>query len=426
MGKSNLFNRLIQKRIAIVEDEPGVTRDRIYAEVEWRGKQFILVDTGGIEVTPAEPIQDQVRRQAEIAIAEADVVLLVVDGQEGLSPGDEEVAAYLRRSNKPVLLVVNKIDHRRMEEGIWEFHALGLPQVIPVSAIHGINTGDLLDLVVSLLPTTKTQQQEEEGNLVKIAVAGKPNAGKSSLVNALLGQERVIVSSEPGTTRDAIDTLLEQDGQGYRLIDTAGLRRPARIAVPTERYSVLRALRAIERSDVVLLVIDATEGVTEQDKRIGGYVREAGRGLVIVINKWDLIEKSHRTLPEYEREVRYQLPFLDYVPIIFVSAITGRRISRVLPLVNSVAQNQQRQISTGELNRLVNEAVEIKPPPTRKGREGKIYYVSQTGVKPPTFLFFVNDPKLFHFSYLRYLENKLREAYDFTGTPLRLHLRKRS
>lgn len=425
VGKSHLFNRFLQKRVAIVEDEPGVTRDRLYGQMEWRGRKFILVDTGGIEIKDPDTIQRQVRLQAELAIAEADVLLFVVDGKEGLQPGDLDIAELLRTTNKPVLVAVNKIDNREMEAQVWEFYRLGLPDIIPVSAVHGLNTGELLDAMVSHLPPEAGEEEEGE-DLVKVAVVGKPNAGKSSLINSLLGQERVIVSSEPGTTRDAIDTLLERGDRRYLLIDTAGLRRPARIAGPTEKYSVLRALRAIDRCDVALLVIDATQGVTEQDKRIGGYAHETGCGLMLVINKWDLIEKDDRTLFQYEKEVRQQLPFLSYAPIVFVSALTGQRVQRILPLVDLVAEQQRLVIPTAELNRLIEEAVALNPPAARKGKQGKIYYSSQVGVKPPLFLFFVNDPKLIHFSYLRYLENKLREGYSFTGTPLRLQLRRRN
>ncbi|HHW92338.1 MAG TPA: ribosome biogenesis GTPase Der [Firmicutes bacterium] len=425
VGKSNLFNRLLQKRVAIVEDEPGVTRDRLYGQMEWCGREFILVDTGGIKVKGPDTIQHQVRIQAEIAIKEADVVLFVVDGKEGLQPGDLDIAELLRPINKPVLVAVNKIDNREMEPQVWEFHSLGLPDIIPISAIHGLNIGELLDAIVSLFPPD-TGEEIEKADIIKVAVVGKPNAGKSSLINSLLGQERLIVSSEPGTTRDAIDTLLERGDKRYLLIDTAGLRRPARITVPTERYSVLRALRAVDRCDIVLLVIDATLGITEQDKRIGGYAHDSGRSLILVINKWDLIKKDERTLGQYEKEIRHQLPFLSYAPVIFVSAHTGQRVQRILPLIDLVAQQQQMFIPTAELNRLINEALDLNPPTARQGKQGKIYYSSQVAVKPPVFLFFVNDPKLIHFSYLRYLENKIREGYNFTGTPLRLRMRRRN
>lgn len=424
VGKSNLFNRFLQRRLAIVEDEPGVTRDRLYGQMEWQGREFILVDTGGIEFQEPDTIQQQVRMQAEIAIQEADVIVFVVDGKEGLQPGDLDIAEILRPTNKPVLVAVNKIDNQEMEGQAWEFYSLGLSHIIPVSAIHGLNTGELLDAIVSHFPPEQGEEEEGE-DVVRVAVVGKPNAGKSSLINALLGQERVIVSSEPGTTRDAIDTLLEREGRSYLLIDTAGLRRPARVSEPTERYSVLRALRAIDRSDIVLLVIDATEGVTEQDKRIGGYAHEAGCGLILVLNKWDLVEKDERTLNKYEREIRHQLPFLSYAPLISVSALKGQRIQRILPLIDLVAEQQQLSIPTAELNRLIGEAVDLKPPAPRKGSQGKIYYSSQVAVQPPLFLFFVNDPRLIHFSYLRYLENKIREGYGFTGTPIRLQLRRR-
>lgn len=426
VGKSHLFNRLVQKKIAIVEDEPGVTRDRLYAMMEWQGEEFILVDTGGIESTNSGLIKEQVRQQAELAILEADVVLFVVDGQDGLTAGDLEVAELLHRIQKPVQVVVNKVDHPKMEAVVFDFYSLGLGEVIPVSAEHGINIGDLLDLVVSLLPKEiTTRADEEKEDLIKIAVVGKPNTGKSSIVNRILGEQRVIVSSEAGTTRDAIDTRVELEDTPYLLIDTAGLRRPSRIEIPTERYSVFRALRAIDRSDIALLVIDAVEGVTEQDKRIAGYVHEAGRGLIIAVNKWDLIIKDTKTTKKHEEEIRRELPFLHYAPLLFISALTGQRVTRLLPLAREITANSKQQIITPELNRLIREVVELKPPPSRKGRQVKIYYALQTNVQPPTFLLFVNDPRLLHFSYLRYLENKLRESFHFSGTPLRIIARKR-
>jgi len=424
VGKSNLFNRLVQRKIAIVEDVPGVTRDRLYGQVNWSGREFILIDTGGIVKNNTDVIQSQVLMQAKMAMEEAEVILFVVDGQEGLQPGDEDIAKLLRHTRKPILVAVNKIDNLAMESHVWEFHALGLSPIIAVSAIHGHNTGDLLDELVSLLPPLE-DGGEDKGDYTAVAVVGKPNVGKSSLVNLLLGQERVIVSAEPGTTRDAIDTYIQREGRGYQLIDTAGLRRPARVAQPTERYSVFRALRAIERSDVVLLLVDATSGVTEQDKRIGGYIHDAGPGLIIAINKWDLITKDQRTQLEYEEEVRYQLSFLSYAPLLFISARTGRGVQRLFPLIDTVANNRKISIPTAHLNSILTEAVNLRPPSARRGRVGKIFYATQTSYSPPVFLLFVNDPHLFHFSYLRYLENKLREGYDFTGTPLRLRLRKR-
>ncbi|MGI6574449.1 MAG: ribosome biogenesis GTPase Der [bacterium] len=425
VGKSNLFNRILQKRVAIVEDEPGITRDRLYGEVEWLGKRFILVDTGGIEIDPTAQISSQVRYHAEIAIKEADIVLLVVDGNEGLTPGDKEVAELLRRSKKPVILVVNKIDHPKQEVNLWDFYSLGLEPIMSASAIHGLNIGDILDEVVSLFPPQKEFEQACEDDKKRIAVVGKPNVGKSSLINKIVGEERVIVSDIPGTTRDAIDLPVEKEGQHYLFIDTAGLRRPARVNVAWEKHSVLRTLRAIDRSDVVLILIDAIEGVTEQDKRISGYAHEAGRGIIIVINKWDIVEKDNNTMQEYENKIRLQLPFLSYAPLIFISAKTGQRVQRLFPLIDLVAANNQRQIATAQLNQVVSEAVQLRLPPTRKGRQGKVYYAAQTGVKPPTFLIFVNDPKLIHFSYERYLENKLREGYDFTGTPIWLRFQAR-
>lgn len=424
VGKSNLFNRLLQKRVAIVEDVPGVTRDRLYGQTNWCGREFILIDTGGIVESDPDAIQSQVLLQAKMAIGEAEVILFVVDGREGLQPGDEDIARLLRHTRKPILVAVNKIDNQKMESYVWEFHALGLSPIMPVSALHGHNTGDLLDDLVSLLPPSEDGKRDGGEDFVGVALVGKPNVGKSSLVNFLLGRERVIVSPEPGTTRDAIDTHLKRGGKDYLLIDTAGLRRPARVALPTERYSVFRALRAIDRSDVTLLLIDATSGITEQDKRIGGYIHEAGRGLILVINKWDRMTGEHPGQLEYEREVRHQLSFLSYAPLIFISALTGRGVSGLFPLIDSVARIQCLSIPTGELNRIITEAVNLRPPSTHKGKKGKIFYATQTTANPPVFLLFVNDPRLFHFSYLRYLENKLREGYDFTGTPLRLRLKK--
>ncbi|NLP17631.1 MAG: ribosome biogenesis GTPase Der [Firmicutes bacterium] len=424
VGKSNLFNRLLQKRIAIVEDVPGVTRDRLYGQANWCGREFILIDTGGIVKSDPDAIQSQVLLQAKIAIEEAEVILFVVDGREGLQPGDEDIAQLLRHTQKPVLVAVNKIDNLEMESHVWEFYTLGLFPIIPVSAIHGHNTGDLLDDLVSLLPPLGDGKVDGEEGFVGVAVVGKPNVGKSSLVNFLLGQERVIVSPDPGTTRDAIDTYLKRGETGYLLIDTAGLRRPARVALPTERYSVFRALRAVERSDITLLLIDATSGITEQDKRIGGYIHEAGRGLILVINKWDLMAQDHHTRLEYEKEVRHQLSFLSYAPLVFISAHTGRGVQGLFTLINSVARNQRLTIPTRDLNRLIIEAVDLRPPSTHKGRQAKIFYATQTSTNPPVFLLFVNDPKLIHFSYLRYLENRLRAGYDFSGTPLRLRLKK--
>jgi GTP-binding protein len=424
VGKSSLFNRLVQKRIAIVEDVAGITRDRLYAETEWSGRDFTLVDTGGIEAEATEYISSQVRLQAEIAVEEADVVLFIVDGRDGLTPDDHEVADLLRRSKKPTVLVVNKIDNLKMESAAWDFYALGIKDIYPASALHGLNIGDILDKIISFLPH-QADCTADVSVYNKVAVVGKPNVGKSSLVNKIVGEERVIVSDLPGTTRDAIDTPVERMGKKYLLVDTAGLRRPTKIRNVLERYSVLRTLRAVERSDVVLVLIDAVEGVAEQDKRICGFAHEAGRGVILVINKWDLIVKDNRTTKEYEEKLRFKLPFINYAPLIFLSAKTGQRIARLFPLIDMVRDNWQRQVTTSDLNQVISDAVYFNPPPSRRGRQGKIYYASQTGIKPPSFLFFVNEPKLISNTYSRYLENKLRDGFDFTGTPIRLDFRPR-
>ncbi|KKM08805.1 GTP-binding protein Der [Clostridiales bacterium PH28_bin88] len=424
VGKSTLFNRLAGGRVAIVEDTPGVTRDRIYRDTEWLGRQFTLVDTGGIDpASLGDSITAQMRRQAEIAIHEADLVLLIVDGRAGVVPDDEAVAEILRRSAKPVILVVNKVEQYDDLSPVYEFFRLGLGDPVPISAAHGMNTGDLLDRVVANLP--ETTEKTEPDDAIKIAVVGRPNVGKSSLVNAFLGQQRVIVSDVPGTTRDAIDTWLTRDEQTYILIDTAGMRRKGRIEIPTERYSVIRSLRAVDRSDVVLVVLDAVEGITEQDKKIAGYAHEAGKAAVIVVNKWDLLEKDEKTMLRYEEELRRELAFMQYAPIMFVSALTRQRIAKLLEQVDVVAEQAALRVSTGSLNTVLVEAINLNPPPTDKGKRLKILYTTQAGVKPPTFILFVNDPELMHFSYLRYLENRLRQAYGFVGTPVKLITRKR-
>lgn len=410
--------------MAIVEDTPGVTRDRIYRDAEWLGRQFTLVDTGGIDpASLGDSITAQMRRQAEIAIHEADLVLLIVDGRAGVVPDDEAVAEILRRSAKPVILVVNKVEQYDNLSPVYEFFRLGLGDPVPISAAHGMNTGDLLDRVVANLP--ETTEKTEPDDAIKIAVVGRPNVGKSSLVNAFLGQQRVIVSDVPGTTRDAIDTWLTRDEQTYILIDTAGMRRKGRIEIPTERYSVIRSLKAVDRSDVVLVVLDAVEGITEQDKKIAGYAHEAGKAAVIVVNKWDLLEKDEKTMLRYEEELRRELAFMQYAPIMFVSALTRQRVAKLLEQVDVVAEQAALRVSTGSLNTVLVEAINLNPPPTDKGKRLKILYTTQAGVKPPTFILFVNDPELMHFSYLRYLENRLRQAYGFVGTPVKLITRKR-
>lgn len=424
VGKSTLFNRIVGGRVAIVEGEPGVTRDRLYQDAEWTGRSFALVDTGGLDFQESGEIIQGVRRQVELAIREADVVLFVVDARAGLNPDDEEVASIIRRAERPAVLVANKVESFDHPDQIYDFYRLGLGNPIPVSAAQGLNTGDLLDRLVELLPPE--EEDDYAADIIKIAVIGRPNVGKSSLVNSILGEERVIVSNIPGTTRDAIDTPFERDGKHYVIIDTAGMRRRSRIDRPTEKYSVIRSLRAVDRSDVVLMVLDAVEGVTDQDKRIAGYAHEAGKASVLVVNKWDLVEKDDRTMNRYTEKIRQELGFMQYAPLIFTSAITGRRVPKVLELVDFVAEQHSTRIGTADLNTLVREATMQTPPPADKARRLKILYATQGGVKPPKFIMFVNDPELMHFSYLRYLENQIRSAYGFEGTPIRFALRKRT
>jgi GTP-binding protein len=423
VGKSTLFNRLTGGRVAIVEDTPGVTRDRLYRDAEWLGKTFTLVDTGGIDFIGGEDsLSGQIRKQAQIAIEEADVIMFIVDGRAGLTSQDELIGNMLRKSNKSVLLVVNKIEQFKDNHELYEFYQLGLGEPVPISAAHGMNTGDLLDLVVSQFKNIP--EEEYEPDVIKIAVVGRPNVGKSSLVNVILGQERMIVSNIPGTTRDAIDTLFQREEQRYMLIDTAGMRRKGNIEKNTERYSVIRALRAVDRSDVVLLVLDAVEGVTEQDKRIAGYVHEAGKGVIIIVNKWDLVEKDERTMNRFDENIRRQLGFMLYAPTLFVSALTKQRVVKIVELVNFVAEQQTNRVSTSVLNEIISEALLLTPPPSDKGKRLKILYSTQAGIKPPHFIFFVNEPSLMHFSYLRYLENKIRGNFGFEGSPIRMTVRK--
>ncbi|HXF69189.1 MAG TPA: ribosome biogenesis GTPase Der [Thermoflexus sp.] len=440
VGKSSLFNRLIGQRLALVDERPGTTRDRLHGEVIWNGFAFTLVDTGGLEVLPpkaeaglrpAQPLAEdsasfipQIRAQAEIAIAEADVLVMVVDVQAGLTAADEAVAEVLRRTQKPVLVAANKADNAAQREAAVEFYRLGLGEVYPISALHGTGISELLDAIVATLPGL-AEVEEEEG--IRIAIVGRPNVGKSSLLNAILGEERAIVSPIPGTTRDAIDTPIEWEGKKIVLIDTAGIRRRGQIQPGVERYSVLRALRAIQRSDIVLLVLDAKEGVTHQDAVIGGMAVEEARSVILVVNKWDLMldERGRpRVKPEeFVQHIRQTMKFLDYAPIRFVSAKTGYGVPALLPLALQVYQERHARLSTSELNRLIREAMEEHPPPTRKGKPLKIYYVTQARTDPPTIVFFVNDADLVHFSYERYLENRIRARYPFTGTPLRLVFR---
>ena len=423
VGKSTLFNRLIEEPLAIVEDVPGTTRDRIYADAEWGGVAFALIDTGGLLPQPLDDLVASVREQVQIAIAEAEVIVFLVDVKEGLTANDVEIAELLRRSNKPVILAVNKADNETRRQASVEFYELGLGEPYPVSALHGAGTGDLLDALLDVLPR---QQPEEEAEGVRIAIIGRPNVGKSSLLNSILGQERMIVSEEPGTTRDAVDSFIEWDGQPITLIDTAGIRRRGRIVPGIERYSVIRALRAIQRADVALLLVDAMEGVTAQDAHIAGYIVEEGKGVVILVNKWDLVEKDTYTVEEYTRQIRRVLKFIAHAPLVFVSAITGQRLGKAIDVALRVQQARSYRVPTARLNRLVQDAVSRHSPPSKRGRRLKIYYATQVGVAPPSFVFFVNDPQLVHFSYRRYLVNQLREAFGFEGSPLGLSFNKRT
>ena len=425
VGKSTFFNKIAGKRIAIVEDTPGVTRDRVYADCEWQGNLFTLIDTGGIDPESDDPLLSQMRRQAEIAIETCDAILFFVDGRQGLTAEDETVADMLRRSGKPLILVVNKIDNVRQQDEIYDFYQLGIGDPIGISSVNMMNFGDLLDLIVEAVPKY-SEEEEEESSLIQIAVVGKPNVGKSSLVNRMLGEERVMVSDIAGTTRDAIDTRFSDEQGEYVIIDTAGIRRKRAIEYQSlERFSVVRALAAIDRCDVALLLIDATDGVTEQDTKIAGYIDEKGKPAVIVINKWDAMEKETGTLEAYTKEVREQLKFMDYAPVLYISALTGQRTARILPTVRECYGQASRRVTTGVLNDVLADATQSLQPPSMSGRRLKIYYATQQSVKPPTFVFFVNDHKLLHFSYERYLQNQFRKAFGFEGTPIRFFFRDR-
>lgn len=416
VGKSTFFNKIAGKRISIVEDKPGVTRDRIYADVEWLNNKFTLIDTGGIEPDSKDIIISQMRRQAEVAIDTAQVILFMVDAREGITTTDEEIANMLRRAKKPIILIVNKVDSNKLPDNYYDFYTLGIGEPIPISSVNGLNLGDLLDEIVAKFPEHMDTDYEED--VMKVAVIGKPNVGKSSIINTILGEDRVIVSDIAGTTRDAIDTPFEFNDDKYVFIDTAGIRRKSKVHENVEKYSVLRALTAIERSDVCLIMIDAQEGVTEQDKRIAGYAHEAGRASIIVVNKWDLIEKDNRTYKEHERNVRNDLSFMQYAPILFISAKTKQRLKKVLEYIKYVSNQHAMRISTGALNDLISEAILLNQPPSDKGKRLKIYYGTQVSVKPPKFILFVNDVELAHFSYIRYLENQIRQNYNFEGTPI--------
>ena len=425
VGKSTFFNQMAGHRIAIVEDTPGVTRDRVYADCEWQNYKFTLIDTGGIDPLSDDPLLSQMRRQAEIAIETCDVILFFVDGKNGMTADDESVADMLRRSGKPVMLIVNKVDNVRMMDNIYEFYNLGIGDPIGISSVNLLNFGDMLEELCSHFPDP--DEEEEEVDAIQIAVAGKPNVGKSSLVNRLLGEERVMVSDIAGTTRDAIDTrFTAADGKDYILIDTAGIRRKRAIEYQSlERFSIVRALAAIDRCDVALMVIDATKGVTEQDTKIAGYIDEKGKAAIIVINKWDAIEKETKTMNEYIAKVREELKFMQYAPILFISALTGQRTDKVLETVNAVYEQASRRITTGLLNDILADAQAALQPPATSGRRLKIYYATQQETNPPTFVMFVNDQTLMHFSYERYLEKQFRKAFGFEGTPLKFILRER-
>ena len=424
VGKSTLFNRLTKTKTSIVDDTPGVTRDRIYGEVEWLNHKFTLIDTGGIEPDSKDIILSQMRRQAEAAIESADVIIFLVDVKTGLTDADTHVANMLRKSHKPVVLVVNKVDdmvHQSM--GVYEFYNLGLGEPIPISSGQALNMGDMLDEVVSHFP--QTNEAEEEDDKIRVAIIGKPNVGKSSLVNRIVGEERVIVSDIAGTTRDSVDTEVTIDGQDYVLIDTAGIRRKSKVKENIERYSVIRTLAAIERADVVLIMISAEEGVTDQDTKIAGMAHEAGKGCIIVVNKWDAIEKNDKTMNQYAKDLTNELAYMQYAPQMFISAKTGQRVSKLFETIFAIHQNQSQRISTGILNDVLYEAMAMNQPPSDKGKPLKIFYMTQVSIKPPTFVIFVNDKELMHFSYQRYIENQMREAFGFKGTPVRFIVREK-
>ncbi|NTW70625.1 MAG: ribosome biogenesis GTPase Der [Eubacteriaceae bacterium] len=423
VGKSTLFNKIAGSRISIVEDTPGVTRDRIYADCEWTGRQFTLIDTGGIEPYSSDIIVSQMRRQAQLAIDTADVIVVLVDGREGLTASDYEVANMIRKSNSPVVLAVNKIENKELEKNIYEFYNLGLGDPMSISAEQSLGLGDFLDQVVDSFP--KSDASLEEDTRLKIAVLGKPNVGKSTLVNKLLGEERVIVSDIPGTTRDAIDSSFKYYGEDYVIIDTAGLRRKNKIYDDIERYSILRSITAVERADVCLIMVDANDGVSEQDTKIAGLAHNRGKAAIIVVNKWDDVSKDNASMKKFEKDIRDKLVFMSYAPILFISAKTGQRLSKIMETVLLVSNEHSKRITTGTLNEVVGEAVLMNQPPSDHGRRLKIYYVTQGAVKPPTFIIFVNEKDLMHFSYERFLENQIRNAFGFIGTPIKFIIREK-
>ena len=424
VGKSTLFNVLAGEMISIVKDTPGVTRDRIYADVSWLDREFTLIDTGGIEPESRDIILSQMREQAQIAIDTADVIIFITDVRQGLQDADSKVADMLRRSGKPVILTVNQVDNfDKFMPDVYEFYNLGIGDPVPISASSRLGLGDMLDAVCAHFP--EKTEEEEEDERPRIAIVGKPNVGKSSIINKLVGENRVIVSDIAGTTRDAIDTDVVHDGKEYIFIDTAGLRRKNKIKEELERYSIIRTVTAVERADVVLMVIDAVEGVTEQDAKIAGIAHERGKGIIIVVNKWDAIEKNDKTMREYESKVRQILSFMPYAEIMYVSAKTGQRLHKLYDMIDMVIANQTLRVATGVLNEIMTEAVAMQQPPSDKGKRLKLYYITQVAVKPPTFVIFVNDKELMHFSYTRYLENKIREAFGFRGTSLKFFIRER-
>lgn len=421
VGKSTIFNRIVGKRISIVEDTPGVTRDRIYGDASWLTREFRIIDTGGIELENAS-FTEQIKMQAEIAIEEADIILFVVNGREGITKEDTFVARLLQKSGKPVVLAVNKIDDQIYKDNIYDFYSLGIGDPIAVSGSHGIGIGDVLDEIIHQLPAVEETQEDD---VIRFSIIGRPNVGKSSLTNAILGEERVIVSDIEGTTRDAIDTAFEKDGQKYCVVDTAGMRKKGKVYENIEKYSVLRALSAIEKSNVVLMVIDGNQGIVEQDKHVAGYAHEAGKAVILVVNKWDLIEKDSKTMKKMENQIRDQLKYLDYAPIVFVSAKDHKRVHLLLPLIQEVYANSQKRVATSVLNDVLIDAQTMNPTTTFNGGRLKIYYANQVSVCPPTFVLFTNDPQYLHFSYKRYLENRLRDAFGFEGTPIHILCRKR-
>ncbi|XMB87240.1 ribosome biogenesis GTPase Der [Mycoplasmatota bacterium WC44] len=421
VGKSTLFNRMVGERLSITDDQPGVTRDRIYAKAEWLGKEFNIIDTGGIDIQDA-PFLVEIRQQAELAIEEADVVVMITDGRGSVTEEDELVARILQRSKKPVILAINKIDGEKFLDNIYEFYSLGIGEPIAVSSLHGIGVGDLLDKIISNLPVKKDNLLEDA---IKFSVIGRPNVGKSSLTNAILGQDRVIVSDLEGTTRDAVDTSFKKDGKDYAVIDTAGIRKRGKVIENAEKYSVLRALQAIDRSDVCLILIDGEQGIREQDKKIAGYAKDANKAIIIVVNKWDLVDKHDKIVKEWEVNLRAHFQFITYAPIVYLSALTKKRLHTLFESIDNVYDNYKKRFKTHVINDIIVDALHMNPTPAFNGGRLKVYYSTQATSSPPTFILFVNDPEFAHFSYMRYLENCLRDSFDFAGTPIKFILRKR-